>query len=103
LARCLCADAESFTDADALQAAEAVARAQLSRLGIAAQGVLRRMKRSPTVVVVSGQGEFLARRLVERLRIDARVCALSEQLGPDASRCATAHALAVLAREEPPA
>ncbi len=100
LARCLCADAESFTDADALQAAEAVARAQLSRLGIAAQGVIRRMQRPPAVVVVSGQGEFLARRLVERLRIDARVCALSEQLGPEASRCATAHALAVLAREE---
>jgi probable H4MPT-linked C1 transfer pathway protein len=100
LARCICADAESFTDADALHAAEAVARAQLSRLGIAAQGVLRRMARRPSVVVVSGQGEFLARRLVERLRIDAQVCALSQRLGPEASRCATAHALAVLAHEE---
>jgi uncharacterized hydantoinase/oxoprolinase family protein len=50
-------------------------------------------------VVLSGRGEFLARRLIERLRLKCPVISLSTELGPSISRCAPAHALAVLARE----
>ncbi len=99
LARSICADRETFNDADALAAATAIARAQSARLAIAAQGVLRRLPSAPETIIVSGQGEFLARRLLERMKLQARVVSLNEALGSELSRAAPAHALAVLARE----
>jgi uncharacterized hydantoinase/oxoprolinase family protein len=53
----------------------------------------------PQCVVISGLGEFLAARVVRRLGIAPQIVSLSEELGPTVSRAATAHALAVLARE----
>ena len=53
----------------------------------------------PECFVVSGVGEFLARRLVGELWPADRVVSLSENMGLDVSACAPAHALAVLARE----
>ncbi len=57
------------------------------------------MPTPPVTIVMSGQGEFLARRLLDRMRLKADVISLAEKLGPDVSRCATAHALAVMVRE----
>lgn len=99
LARSICADREMFSREDAVAVATAIARAQLAKVAIAVQGVCRRMPEQPGTVVISGQGEFLARRLVERLRVPVALVSLSEELGPELSRSATAHALAVLARE----
>lgn len=99
LARSICADREMFDDADALGAAKAIARAQSARLAVAAQGVLRRLPSAPETIIVSGEGEFLARQLLERMKLQARVVSLNDELGPDLSRAAPAHALAVLARE----
>lgn len=99
LARSICADREMFDWSDAEAAATAIARAQLARLGIAAQRVLRRMAGPPETVIVSGQGEFVARRLLERLRLAAPIVSLADELGPVVSRAATAHALAVIAAE----
>lgn len=100
LARMICADRESFSDDDASAAAAAVARAQLSKLGIAARGVLRRLPEPPATVVLCGQGEFVARRLCERLQIASSIVSLAEQLGSSVSRAAPARALAVIAREQ---
>lgn len=100
LARMICADRDSFTADDASAAAAAVARAQLSKLGIAARGVLRRSPEPPATVVLCGQGEFVARRLCERLQLASSIVALAEQLGSSVSRAAPAHALAVIAREQ---
>ena len=99
LARTICADRGMFDDQDALAAATAIARAQLSKVAIAAQGVVRRMSSPPTTVVACGQGEFLASRLLERMKLGATLVSLGKELGPDLSRAATAHALAVIARE----
>lgn len=98
LARQICADRTMFSDDDARAAAAAVARTQLSKIAIAAQMVLRRLPVPPGTVVISGQGEFLARRLLEKLRTEAKVVSLAEVLGPVTSQAATAHALAELAR-----
>ena len=100
LARMICADRDSFTADDASAAAAAVARAQLSKLGIAARGVLRRLPEPPATVVLCGQGEFVARRLCERLQLASSIVSLAEQLGSSVSRAAPAHALAVIAREQ---
>ena len=50
-------------------------------------------------VIISGQGEFLAEQVIQSLDIDVRAIRLSQELGATVSQCATAHALAVLARE----
>ncbi|MBX3414376.1 MAG: tetrahydromethanopterin-linked C1 transfer pathway [Pirellulales bacterium] len=99
LARAICADRTMFSAEDARAAAEAIASAQLSRLGRAAQQVLRALSVPPQSIVVSGQGEFLARRMVEKLRLTVPVVSLAERLGGELSRAATAHAVAVLAEE----
>lgn len=99
LARCLCADRTMFDEADAKAAADAIAKAQTAKIGVAWNQVVRALPAPPAGVVISGQGEFLARTVAERSRLPLEVVSLSEQLGPDASRAAAAHALAVLARE----
>jgi probable H4MPT-linked C1 transfer pathway protein len=99
LARSICADRDAFSDDDAEAAAAAIARAQAAKISVAVQGVVRRMPMPPTTIVMSGQGEFLARRLLDRMRLAADVISLADKLGPEVSRCATAHALAVTVRE----
>jgi probable H4MPT-linked C1 transfer pathway protein len=102
LARMICADRESFDDPRAQAAARAIAEAQLEKLARAAQPRIQRLARPPEEVVISGQGEFLARRLVTRLGFRASVISLGERLGPELSQVAPAHALAVLAAEQEP-
>jgi len=99
LARAICADRTMFSEDDAVAAATAVARAQAAKVAIAAQGVVRRMSSPPEKIIISGQGEFLARQVLAKATWAAPVISLSSELGPTLSRCATAHALAVLARE----
>lgn len=99
LARSICADRTMFDETDAQNAATAVMRSQLARLGIAANRVIQARPAKPATVVVSGQGEFLAQELVTKLRLDAKTVSLSDQLGPNVSRVATAYAVAVLAAE----
>jgi len=100
LARSICADRDMFDGADALRAAEVIAGAQAAKVAIAVKQVVRRMSGVPRTVVVSGEGEFLARRMAERLCPKAKIVSLNDLLGRTVSRCAAAHALAVLAREE---
>jgi probable H4MPT-linked C1 transfer pathway protein len=104
LARMICADDESFNHRDAVVLATAVRDAQAHRLASAAQRVMNEMPDRPQAFIVAGQGEFLARRAVEALRSDAlgseaQVVSLARDLGFLVSRCACAHALAVLSRE----
>ena len=99
LARLICADREMFDHSDAAALATVASRAQLASLEPAMRRAIDRLPSRPDAVVLSGSGEFLARRLIERLGLSVRLIALSEELGPVVSRCAPAHALAVLARE----
>jgi probable H4MPT-linked C1 transfer pathway protein len=99
MARIICADRETFDETDAFAAAEYVRQSQTAQIGIAARRVMASLNRPPSTIVISGSGEFLARRVVERLGGNARIVSLSETLGQHASNCAAAHAVAVLARE----
>jgi probable H4MPT-linked C1 transfer pathway protein len=99
LARSICADTTMFSWDDAQRAAAAVRDAQLDLLESAARRVLGRLEVAPQTFVLAGHGEFVGRWLLERLGYNGAVISLSEELGPQTSRCATAHALAVLARE----
>jgi probable H4MPT-linked C1 transfer pathway protein len=99
LARCICADRESFTADDAMAAATAIAAAQTAKIGIALGQVLNRLPQPPETVILSGGGEFLGRRVFERTKRPAKIIPLSGALGPHISLAAPAHAVAVLARE----
>jgi probable H4MPT-linked C1 transfer pathway protein len=99
LARSICADRETFTETDARLVADSLAQSQLRRIGAIAVQLIGRLQQPPHTVVISGRGEFLARRLLDELQLKAAVVSLSRELGPELSRCAPAHALAVIARE----
>jgi probable H4MPT-linked C1 transfer pathway protein len=99
LAHLFCLDRETFEDRNALEAAEAVDRQLTARVATALAQVTGRFDEQLETVIVSGQGEFFIRRLLERLRIKCRIVSLEQELGSSISRCAPAHALAVLARE----
>jgi (4-(4-[2-(gamma-L-glutamylamino)ethyl]phenoxymethyl)furan-2-yl)methanamine synthase len=99
LARMVCADSDSFTAEDARQAAAVVREAQLKLLQSAVEKVVTRFGAPPRIVITSGHGEFLLRHLLDRLPRRPDVLSLTAELGPAVSRCAPAHALAVLACE----
>lgn len=100
LARTICADSSMFTLEEAHAGARAVSAAQLALLARQARLVLSRLAEPPGVVIVSGQGEFLARRLIERLRLGVQIVSLADTLGTNVSEAAAAHAAAVLARRQ---
>ncbi len=102
MARMICADRHLVDRGQATAMARAVAEAQLELLARTARPVLNRLPPGDRTAVISGTGEFLARRLLDRLGFCGPVVSLVEKLGPQASRAATAHALAVLAAEGPP-
>jgi probable H4MPT-linked C1 transfer pathway protein len=100
LARAICSDISDFTPADATAASRAVLEAQTLQIEESLRQVIEAMTRPPESIILSGQGEFLARRAVARLDPFGRLVSLSEQLDSQVSRCAPAHALAVLFRQQ---
>lgn len=104
LARMVCADAATYSPADAVVAAQAIRAAQLSQLACALAQIIRRFAAPPETLILSGHGEFLAQRLVDEFPWSGRpprVLSLNRELGPARARCAPAYAVAVLAEEQP--
>ncbi len=99
LARMIAADRADFSDDDALALAQAAADAQAEMLATAIHRICGALPGVPQKVVLSGHGEFLARLALEKSGIGAGLISLAAELGDTVSRCAPAHALAVLARE----
>jgi probable H4MPT-linked C1 transfer pathway protein len=102
LARMLCADGTMVSFREITEIARAVADAQLEQILKAARQVVSRLPEPPDRVVVCGEGEFMARQVVDRIAPGTEVISLGEKLGEDVSKAATAHALAVIARETEP-
>ncbi len=101
LARMLCADRETATREELGLLAARVWRRQTMQLRAAIQDVARGgVAVSPTAFVLAGSGAFLAGELLEQEEFSgARVLSLDQELGPEASAAACAHALAVIASE----
>lgn len=99
LARLICADPTTFDAADAQAAAAAIRRRQVAKIAAAVAKVLGHMQPPAGTIILSGRGEFLARRVLSHIGSTNRFISLAAELGPELSRCAPAHALAVLARE----
>jgi (4-(4-[2-(gamma-L-glutamylamino)ethyl]phenoxymethyl)furan-2-yl)methanamine synthase len=98
LARMVCADRETFTMEDAASAAAHVAGAQRRIVREAARAVVERAGGSPSAVVISGSGEFLAREALEAP--GARVISIAKDLGPQVSAAAAAFALEHIALDQ---
>lgn len=99
LARMIGADRDTFDDDDALRAAKSIAAAQRRLIGDALQRLLERGAERPKNFLLSGQGEFLARQVLDELQVAGLRISLSERLGASVSQAAAAYALAVLAQE----
>lgn len=99
LARCICADADTFDENDAKTASAVVKLAQARRIADAFSRATPSLIEPPQVVVVGGQGEFLAREALAQVGWAGSVISLAEELGPAASRIGPAFAVARIARE----
>jgi probable H4MPT-linked C1 transfer pathway protein len=99
LARMIAADNGEFNHRDAVMLAESVATAQAWRLAAGIKKVESALPRPAEKMVLSGHGEFLATAALDLVQSTAPRISLTKALGTSVSRCAPAHALAVLARE----
>jgi (4-(4-[2-(gamma-L-glutamylamino)ethyl]phenoxymethyl)furan-2-yl)methanamine synthase len=102
MARMLCDDAESVTVQETRDLAEKARDQQMYLLNRAYIHLAEIHGGQFETVVLCGEGEFLARKLVEERAHVRHGCAVSlrDLLGPEISRAACAHAVAVLAAEE---
>jgi probable H4MPT-linked C1 transfer pathway protein len=101
LARMIGTDRDTFTDDDALAFADAADEALRTRLEAAAGRACRATIGHPQSAVIAGSGEFLARRLAQRLVAPGgKILGLNEAWGTVASTAGCAHALLVLAIED---
>ncbi len=100
LARMVGADREGFTSEDAFQFATAADDALVVRLDAAARRACRAVAVHPLAAIVAGSGDFLARRLAQRLiPPGGRIISLQDAWGKVASSAGCAHALVLLAQE----
>ena len=99
MGRMICVAGDDFNHRDAVAMAQYVADAQVSHIAEAMKRVLHRMPSEPQTVVLSGHGEFLAKRVLKEMGLSPTIISLAKELGTSVSRCGSAHALAVLARE----
>lgn len=100
MARMICTDTNEFNAREAVVAAQAVARRQAEVVATGLKRVVATLDGPVETVIFSGHGEFLAREACEIAGVGGTLISLSEKLGAAISRCAPAHALAVLAREQ---
>jgi len=97
IARSVCADTSLMSYKEAVAAAQLICNVQVKQIVNAVKQVAENSGQQPTQAVLSGRGEFILERVVAALPWQVEAISLSEMLGPEVSRCATAHALAVLA------
>ena len=98
MARSMLLEPASFTFADAIEAATAITESQTLLI----QDAMRALIQTPLPedqFVLSGQGEFLARRVFDQMDWDPPTVSLENILGADLSRVAPAHAVAMIAQQ----
>lgn len=99
LARMVAADSEEFNHRDAVELAQSIAESQSVMIARSILKVVSTMSAPPEKIIVSGHGDFLARQAIHLANLTAPQISLTEELTPRVSRCATAHALAIITRE----
>jgi uncharacterized hydantoinase/oxoprolinase family protein len=98
MARSMLLEPASFTFADAIEAATAIVESQ-TLLIQDAMGSLIQNPLPEDHVVLSGQGEILARRVFDHMGWNPQTVSLKDVLGAELSRVAPAHAVAMIAQQ----
>lgn len=103
LVRMLCADSAEIDDRETADLARQWASIQRSQIREAVEQVLARQSGPPRLVLLSGEGEFIARQVLREIPALAGVetLSLASVLGPEHSVGACAYAVARLAAERP--
>jgi len=101
LARCLCCDATEFSAEDAVLMSQFIAQAQRRQIARGIDAVLAAQGSTPTRLLISGAGSFLAEKTVAEHGglAGAETVRLSNRFGPTIAEAACAFALARLAVE----
>ena len=99
LVRMLCGDRDEISLSEAVEMARFLADVQRQRLSGSLERVVSRLTSPCQTVLVSGSGEFLARRLVAENRKTRTACVISlgEQFSEGVAEAACAYAVAQLA------
>ncbi len=102
LARMLGADLETSTEKERMEMAHILLLGVVYRLTTPVEVVAKRLPGKPETVILSGEGDFLTRVVLEQQKgfPHCRAVQLALELGAERSRAACAYALAVLAAEE---
>ncbi|MBX9655036.1 H4MPT-linked C1 transfer pathway protein [bacterium] len=102
MARMIGSDRTHFDRVQGTAFAEQIREAQLSDLKDALLAVKRTSFETVDVIITSGEGEFLARQLIEEMNEvrGVKVHSLSKTLSPATSRAACAYAVAMLAEQK---
>ena len=101
LARMLGGDGEITSREETTELARRIATRQAEMLRLAARDAASRLPERPRTLLTAGSGEFLIDAITDPRHgwTDIRPLSLTERFGADVSRCACAHAVAVLASE----
>lgn len=99
MARMICADRSMVSLADAVGFAREVFDSQSALLARPLKLVIDSLPVGERTCIICGEGEFLARDLLKRCKLDCEVLSLTDQLDRGISIAAAAHAVAVLARQ----
>ena len=104
LSRMVCAGVDEFNHRDAVNLAQSIANYQQSQITQHVDQVVEALSGPLESIVISGMGEFMARRIALARFPNADneappIVSLKSEISLAASIAATAHALAVLARE----
>jgi uncharacterized hydantoinase/oxoprolinase family protein len=101
LARAVCCDRTELTASELQGMAEFLAECQIEQLGSALDSFQVGHDKNVMTAIISGEGEFLARRVLERHRSMAGgdIISLGGTLSPAVAEAACAFAVAVLAAE----
>lgn len=100
LARTFCADELEFDSNDAIDLAQQIRDRQAKKVAESLIYVAERMSGRPRSILLAGHGDFLVRQALELAGLsDVPTIRLAESIGAEASRAASAYALAVLAEE----
>ena len=115
LSRMVCADVDEFNHRDAVNLAQSIANYQQSQISMRVERVMRTLPGDLQTIITSGVGEFLGQRIASTFFPSvlqtpnagdstashelSPIISLRRELDLATSIAATAHALAVLARE----
>ncbi len=98
MARTMLLEPSAFTLADAVEAAETIAASQTILIKNALDPIMRHLQKE-NYIVLSGQGEILANKVLSHMNWEPQIISLKEAYGDDVSRVAPAHAVALIAQQ----